>query len=203
VEQAEAGSVDPRVLRTRRDVVDAATALFMAEGWAAVTHAEVARRAGYSKATIYAHWPTRLDLVRASVNQLCGAAQHPEPTGDLRADLVRELIDFADDLSRGHLDRVLGGVIERAGSDPQVDELRQQLYEEGTRPMEAILSSHLPPETVEPSLMLLTGGVLVRVAFQGRPADQAFIEDLVDRVLVSCIPGEATRPTTCHPEPSA
>jgi hypothetical protein len=69
--------------------------------------------------------------------------------------------------------------------------------------MEAILSSHLPPETVEPSLMLLTGGVLIRVAFQGRSADLAFIEDLVDRVLVSCIPGEATRPTTSRPEPSA
>jgi|GEM_PF-873458 AcrR family transcriptional regulator len=185
VEQVEADSVDPRVLRTRRDVVDAATALFLAEGWTAVTHAEVARRAGYSKATVYAHWPTRLDLVRASVGQICGAAKHPQPTGDLRADLVRELVDFADDLSRGQLDRVLGGVLERAGTDPAVDELRKQLWEEGTRSMVAILRSHLPPDAVEPSLALLTGGVLVRVAFQARSATRAFIEDLVDRVLAS------------------
>ena len=185
MEQVEVESVDPRVLRTRRDVVDAATALFLAEGWSAVTHAEVARRAGYSKATVYAHWPTRLDLVRASVGRICGAAEHPKPSGDLRADLVRELVDFANDLSHGHLDRALGGVLERAASDPAVDELRQQLWEEGTRSMESILRSHLPPDAVEPSVALLTGGVLVRVAFQAHPATNAFIEDLVDRVLAS------------------
>jgi AcrR family transcriptional regulator len=184
VAQVEAVSVDPRILRTRRDVVDAAAALLLAQGWAAVTHAEVARRAGYSKATIYAHWPTRLDLIRACIGQICGAAEHPQPTGDLRADLVRGLADFADDLSRGHLDRVLGGVLERAGTDPAVEELRQQLWQEGTRSMEAILGSHLPPDAVEPSLALLVGGVLVHVAFHGRPATTAFIEDLIDRVLL-------------------
>jgi AcrR family transcriptional regulator len=206
VAQVEADSVDPRVVRTHRDVIAAAAALLLAQGWTAVTHAEVARRAGYAKATIYAHWPTRLDLVRASVGQICGAAEHPPPTGDLRADLVRELVGFADDLSHGHLDRVLGGVLERAGTDPAVDELRQQLWEEGARSMEAILGSHLPPDAVAPSLALLAGGVLVRVAFQGRPATTAFIEDLVDRVLTSS--GPATRPIpttppipTTHPDP--
>jgi Tetracyclin repressor-like, C-terminal domain len=101
------------------------------------------------------------------------------------ADLVRELVDFANDLSHGHLDRVLGGVLERAGNDPAVDELRQQLYDEGTSSLEAILRSHLPPDAVEPALALLTGGVFVRVAFQARPASSAFIADLVDRVLAS------------------
>ncbi|MFI7454899.1 TetR/AcrR family transcriptional regulator [Nonomuraea sp. NPDC049714] len=178
-------NVDPRVQRTRRDVVDAATALFKSEGWAAVTHAEVARRAGYSKATVYTHWPTRLDLVRASVGQICGAAEHPRPTGDLRADLVRELLDFADDLSQGHLTRVLGGVLERADNDPVVGEMREQLWAEGTRSMEAILRSHLPAQAVEPCLALLTGGVLVRVALQARPATEEFVEDLVERALAT------------------
>ncbi|WP_323379787.1 TetR/AcrR family transcriptional regulator [Streptomyces alkaliphilus] len=105
-------------------MVDATTALLLTEGWAAVSHAEVARRSGYSKATVYAHWPTRLDLIRASVGRLCGAAEHPEPMGVLGADLINGLSDFAEDLSGGHLARVPGGVIERAGSDPAVDELR-------------------------------------------------------------------------------
>jgi hypothetical protein len=50
---------------------------------------------------------------------------------------------------------------------------------------QAILRLHLPPDAVEPSVALLTGGVLVRVAFQGRPATKAFVKDLVDRVLAS------------------
>lgn len=177
--------VDPRVLRTRRDVVDAATALFLAQGWAAVTHAEVARRAGYSKATVYAHWPTQLDLVQASVRQICDVADHPPATGDLRADLIRGLDDFADDLSRGRLDRILGGLLERAGSDPVVDELRQQLYDAGTQSLSAILRSHLPRRDAEASLTMLVGGVFLRVAFEGRPASRAFVEDLVDRALTA------------------
>jgi AcrR family transcriptional regulator len=185
MENLPVDSIDPRVVRTRRDVVGVTTALFLAEGWTAVTHAEVARRAGYSKATVYSHWPTRLDLVRASVGQICASAEHPLPTGDLRADLVRELVTFADALSHGHLDRVLGGILERAGSDPRVDELRKQLYEEGTRSLEAILQAHLPSTAVGPSLVLLAGAVLVKVAFEGSQATNGFIEDLVDRVLAS------------------
>ncbi|MFD6098201.1 TetR/AcrR family transcriptional regulator [Nocardiopsis flavescens] len=186
----ESDGVDPRVLRTRRDVVDAATELFVTEGWSVVTHAEVARRAGYSKATVYAHWPTRLDLMRASIGKICDEADHPEPTGDLRADLVRGLVDFAEDLAGGHLDRVLGGLLERSGSDPVVDELRRRLYEAGTRSLEGVLRSHLPEVDVEPSLALLVGGVLTRGAFQGRPATEEFVEDLVDRVLASTGRGE-------------
>lgn len=180
-------STDPRVARTRRDVVDAATALFLAEGWNAVTHAEVARRAGYSKATVYTHWPSRLDLVRDSVVQICATAEHAPPTGDLRADLVRDLLDFANDLANGHLARVLGGVLERSGTEPAVAELRQLLWDEGTRSLEAILRSHLPRNAVAPSLALLTGGVLVRVGFEGKPASKAFIQDLVDRVLAGAV----------------
>lgn len=183
--EAGTGALDPRVVRTRRDVVEAATALFLSEGWTGVTHASVARRAGYSKATVYAHWPTRLDLVRASVGRICEVAEHPRPTGDLRADLVRSLVDFAEDLSDGHLDRVLGGLLEHGG-DPAVGPLRRQLYEEGTRSLEAILRDHLPAEDVEPCLALLVGAVLARVSFQAGEAPVAFVEDLVDRVLLSC-----------------
>lgn len=178
-------SVDPRVVRTRRDVVEAAAELFGSQGWTGVTHAEVARRAGYSKATVYAHWPTQLDLVRASVGRICDVAQHPEPTGDLRADLINGLLDFAGDLAEGRLERVLGGILERAAGDPAVGDLRRQLYEEGTRALEAVLRSHLPDEDVEPSLALLVGGVLARVSFQAEPAPEAFVTDLVDRVLAA------------------
>jgi hypothetical protein len=80
---------------------------------------------------------------------------------------------------------VIGGILERAGTDPGVDDLRRQLYETGTRSLEAILRAHLPAPAVEPSVALLAGGVLVRVALQGRPATRPFIGDLVDRVLAS------------------
>lgn len=185
-ETAEA--LDPRVARTHRDVVGATSALLLEEGWDAVTHAEVARRAGYSKATVYAHWPTRLDLIRSSIEQICDVADHPAATGDLRVDLRAALADFADDLTRGHLDRLLAGVVERAHDNEVVGGLRTRLYETGTSGMRAILAAHVAPRDVEPALALLTGAVLVLVTFEGRPATTAVLDDLIDRVLASTTP---------------
>jgi hypothetical protein len=54
--------------------------------------------------------------------------------------------------------------------------------------MEAILRSHLPAESVEPCLALLTGGVFVRVALQACPATEEFVEDLVERALATSGP---------------
>lgn len=178
-------SLDPRVRRTQRDVTDAAAQLLAEQGWSAVTHAEVAKRAGYSKATIYGHWPTRLDLIRAGFGQLCVPQDHAPPTGDLRADLVRDLSDFAGDLTDGPLTRLVGGVLERAGTDPAVDELRQQLIDEGASGVAAVLHHHLDRSDAEAALSLLIGGVLYRVALEGKRLTKPAVSDLVDRVLAS------------------
>ena len=181
---APRGAQDPRVTRTRRDVVGTAVDLLVTGGWDRVTHAEVARLAGYSKATVYSHWPTRLDLIRDAVDQICDAADHPEPSGELRVDLVMGLTDFATDLT-GRLARLLGGVIERAGNDPTVEQLRQRLYDTGTAMLRTVLETHLAPRDIAPVLAMLTGGVFVRVAFEGQQPSTALVEDLVDRVLAS------------------
>jgi AcrR family transcriptional regulator len=182
-----ADALDPRVARTRRDVVDATSNLLLNGGWDAVTHAEVARRAGYSKATIYSHWPTRLDLIRMAIEHICDEAHHPTPTGDLRSDLRAALADFANDLREGHLDRLLAGVVERANESEIVQALRLRLYETGTQGMRTVLEAHLDAQDIEPSLALLTGSVFIRVTFEGKPATDGIIDDLIDRVL------EATR----------
>lgn len=174
---------DPRISRTRRDVVATAAEILLVDGWEQLTHAEVARRSGYARGTIYTHWPTRLDLVREAVDRICDEAHHPEPTGDLRADLISALEDFAADLSTGHLARVLGGVIERSGTDPVVDQLRRRLYDTGTAGLRRALQAHLSPGDISISVALLTGAVLVRVTFEAQPASRSFLSDLVDRTV--------------------
>ncbi|MFG6401207.1 TetR/AcrR family transcriptional regulator [Microbacterium sp. P04] len=184
---------DPRVARTRRDVVDATATLLLERGWDGVTHAEVARQSGYSKATIYTHWPARLDLIRSAIEQICDTDHHPRSTGDLKADLRASLLDFATDLTEGHLDRLLAGVVERANTSEVVRDLRGRLYDTGTRGMRSILESHLDAADIEPTLALLTGAVLVRVTFEGQPATESFIDDLVTRVLGSVVTQHGSR----------
>ena len=176
---------DPRVARTRRDVVETTAAVLLETGWDSVTHAEVARRAGYSKATLYTHWPTRLDLIAAAIDQICSVEHHPVITGDLRSDLRTALQDFATDLSDGSLDRLLAGVVERANTSEVVRGLRGRLYSTGTSSIRLILESHLSARDIEPAIAMLTGAVLVRVTFEGQRASEAFINDLVERVLAS------------------
>jgi hypothetical protein len=79
--------------------------------------------------------------------------------------------------------RVLGGILERSGDDPVVERLRRRLYHAGTGSLRAVLESHLPAADIEPALALLTGAVLVRVAFEGERATEEFIADLVDHVV--------------------
>jgi AcrR family transcriptional regulator len=184
----QAAVADPRIVRTRRDVVETVSALLLEDGWEAVTHAAVATRSGYAKGTVYAHWPTRLDLVRAAIEQICDAAHHPAPTGDLHGDLRAGLRDFATDLSERHLDRLLAGVIERTGQGEVVRSLRRRLYDTGTSGLRAILDTHLHPDDIAPVLTQLTGAVLVRVTFEGEPATDDFIDDLIRRALASTRP---------------
>lgn len=75
---------DARVARTRADVAKAALEVLSNEGSEAVTHARVAELAGYSKTTLYSHWPARIDLIAMAIESL-GEMPHHQRTGDLRA----------------------------------------------------------------------------------------------------------------------
>jgi hypothetical protein len=132
---------------------------------------------------VYTHWPTRLDLIQSAIEQVCDLPHHPPATGNLRDDLRVSLLDFATDLTDGHLDRLLGGVIERAQSDEVIIRLRTRLYEAGTSALRSVLAAHVKPADVEPSLALLTGAVLVRASFEGAPVTTAFVDDVIERTL--------------------
>ncbi|MER0242894.1 TetR/AcrR family transcriptional regulator [Streptomyces sp. HSW2009] len=183
VDGPTAGPVDPRVARTRRDVIRASATSLLEEGWGATTHAEVARRAGYSKATLYAHWPTSADLMRDAIALICEDATHPAASGDLRADLHTALGALALTLSDGRYDRLMAGVIERAADDEGARDLRDRLYASATTGIRTALTAHLAPEDVEPCLAMLVGAVLVRATYEGRAVTPEFLADIVERAV--------------------
>ena len=61
---------DPR--GKRRAILDAGTALFSAEGYAGASMDALAALAGVSKATVYAHFSSKADLLGAVVRHLAG-----------------------------------------------------------------------------------------------------------------------------------
>lgn len=177
-------SVDPRVTRTRQDVLPVAAALLLDEGWAAVTHQRVAREAGYAKATLYAHWPTRTDLLVDLFTRFVEVPHHT-PTGDLRADLVAELTTFRTAVAELRLDRVLAVLVDLTASVPELAEVRERVATEGEQVIRALLAPHLDGVRLEAATRMLAGSLVQSALLHGTAPDPPLIEALVDLTLTA------------------
>lgn len=179
---ADPRSEDARVVRTRNDVLRAALDVLIDQGRDAVTHPNLARVSGYSRATIYNHWPTRADLVRAAFTRM-EDAEHHTPTGDLRADLIGELTMFRFGMQRHRLDRALVVLADLAASTPELADLRDTLVTDGERVLRQLLGTVLRGAELEAATLMLSGAILNSALMHGRlPADDV-IAAAVELVL--------------------
>lgn len=177
-----AGSLDVRVRRTLKVVVDAAVEVLLEEGWDQVTHARVAQVAGCSKVTVYAHWPNRVDLLRDAFDRLNDATHHV-PTGDLGRDLVAELRAFRTELVERRLDRVLAVLADRSASVPELRDVRDRFVADGEQAMRELLEPVMSGSRHEAAVLMLCGAMIHAVLLHGRAPDDATIDAMVGLVL--------------------
>lgn len=181
---APRASVDPRVTRTRNDVLAATLTVLIEDGWDAVTQPNVARAAGYAKGTVYAHWPERIDLLRDAFERYGqGEMPHHVPTGELRRDLIGELVSFRTAFTDYRLDRALAILAERSSAMPEMAVIRDAFIEEGERPIRALLGTSAKDAELESATLMLCGMVIDAVLLHGTPPTDAVIEAGVDQVL--------------------
>jgi len=115
---------DPRVVRTRAAVVDAARTLFLRQGYAGTTMEEIATAAGLSKRTVYNNYPDKRALFTQIVTDVIAVAEafarglHEEFTVGVTAANIRPTLD---DLGR----RLALGI-----ARPEVITLRRMLIGE-------------------------------------------------------------------------
>lgn len=174
--------LDPRIVRTRHDVLQAAIDVLVEEGWEAVTHPHVARVAGYSKGTLYAHWPDRLSLVRDAFARF-GSMPHAQPVGTLREDLGIELGSFRTAMVEHRLDRALAVLAERAPTVPELAPVLAAFVAEGERPLRARLAPLLTTTQCEAAVLMLCGPVVHGRLLHGRAPDDDVLTEVVDAVL--------------------
>jgi AcrR family transcriptional regulator len=172
---------DARVARTRADVARAALEVLTREGSEAVTHARVAEIAGYSKTTLYTHWPARIDLITMAIESL-GAMPHHERTGDLRADIVAELKVFRTGILDLRLDRVLASMAQWA-SEAQMRQVRDRVNTDGQHQMLAMLGEVFSGAALDAAVSMLTGVVACPSLMYGTLPDDDIIDAAVDIVL--------------------
>jgi AcrR family transcriptional regulator len=172
---------DARVARTRADVARAALQVLTTEGSDALTHARVADLAGYSKTTLYAHWPARIDLIAMAIETL-GDMPHHERTGDLRADVIAELQVFRNAIEEMRLDRILAGMAQWASVE-QMAQIRHKVNTDGQHQMYEMLGERFSGPALEAAVQMLTGVVACPALMYGRLPDDAVIGAAVDIVL--------------------
>lgn len=177
------GGEDARVARTRGDVARAALKILTSEGSEAITHARVAEIAGYSKTTVYTHWPARIDLITMAIESL-GEMPHHKRTGDLRADLIAELKVFRSGIIELRLDRVLASMAQWA-SEEQMRQVRDKVNSDGQHHMYAMLGELFSGAALDAAVSMLTGVVACPSLMYGTVPDDDIIEAAVDIVFKS------------------
>lgn len=185
--------VDPRVARTRRDVLAAAREVLLEEGWERVTVSRVADRSGYARTTLYRHWPQRLDLLRDLIGEEARLV-HTTPTGELRADLIAELEAFRVAVTSSGLGRVMIAIGQQARDDAELADLNRAMRVDGARVLDAILAAGVARGELvggidaDAAAAQLVGPVLFGYLFEGETTlDRGFVESVVDWFLAAAV----------------
>ena len=145
-----------RIVREKRGVLmDAAIALFLADGYDRTTLEAVAREASVSSATLYKHFPTKRELFGAIMARLWESEPGAEGTmpaaGNPRRGLTVIGCDYADLLERPQTVALFRVVIAEA---PRFPELGRELYERGKRPYLDRLRVYLEQEIAAGTLRI-------------------------------------------------
>ena len=149
---------------------------------------QVAARAGVNKVTLYRHWPTKLELIRAAVLRVAEATPSQSDTGTLRGDLLKQfraLSAQAREPSRRAVFRLL---FDARPGDP-VGELVHELRREKDAQVmhiyeRAIERGELRPDA-DPRLIhgLLFGAVLGFELLRWGDEESTPVEAVIDLVL--------------------
>lgn len=117
---------DPRAVRSRKALLEAARTLFLREGYAAATMEEIAELAGLTKRTVYNHFADKEALFTEVVREVIAYAEA------FARELRRDLMQLEGSNVRGALDE-LGPRLAVAIVRPEVVALRRLLVGEARR----------------------------------------------------------------------
>lgn len=191
--------VDPRVERSRVQVLQATLELLAEVGYGDLTIEAVAARSGVAKSTIYRHWKGKLELITDAFHEMKVAAPAPGP-GEVRERVIELLSEAAQSVHEPDW-RVgcLPALIEASARCPEVASLCRDVAELGMHRLarvldEAVAAGELPADTDTSVLAdALVGPIFLRGLFHREPVHPDEVPALVD-LLLPRPPGQARSP---------
>ncbi|GAA2671028.1 MULTISPECIES: TetR/AcrR family transcriptional regulator [Actinosynnema] len=166
----------------------------MAEvGYRALTMDAVAARARAGKATIYRRWESKLDLVIDTCAQLASQNLVQPDTGSLEGDLRESLRSFAAFLS-GPIGKAAQALVGELPHEPELAVAFRETFLIAQREVlrQVLERAHGRGELRDgaPRAMAveLAGAALTyRLMLTGEPLDEAFVERVVEQVLLPLV----------------
>lgn len=177
----------PRDPRRREAILAAAIGLVAEVGYDRMTVDALAARAGVSKPTIYRRWPGGkseiiVDAIRA---KRADGVVLPD-TGSLRGDLIAYIRGVSGDFDP----HVAAGLIMQLQSSPELEKLfREEVVCDEQERFESVLARAAARGEIEGEVTPLFADVpgsmiFTRSLIRGEAIDDAFVEELVDRILL-------------------
>lgn len=182
-----ADSTDPRITRSREAILSAARELLREDGPAAVTHQNVAKRAGVGRATVYRHWPQP----RMLLDDTMAGVRMPffrDPVPPVRPWLARQMRTLADELALPEVQAVTAALFHGPPDEPEATARREQLIatisgQLGTALDSATRTGELRPSADLPDApAIIIGPLVFRSMFERRPVTDAMIDHLLDAI---------------------
>ena len=186
----------PRDPRRREAILRAAIELVAEVGYDRMTVEALATRAGVSKPTIYRRWPGGkkdivIDAIRTQARGGRHAARPGQPARRPARAASATMIDHIDE--DAHL---AGGLISQLRESEELAALmRDEVVAHERRRLDGLLARAVErgelsaDARVTPLFHDIAGSIVfTRAAVTGEPLDQAFLEELVDHVLLPVLP---------------
>ncbi|AVZ76717.1 TetR family transcriptional regulator [Streptomyces lunaelactis] len=178
----------PRCPAKEAVILDAALMLLSERGFTRMPLDGVARAAGVSKATIHLRFRTKTELAAAALKTLRPSSAPPE-TGDVRADLVAQLADFAATLTRTPGMALIGTCLAEEAHTPELLQLFRECAVQPRRDamrrlldracVQGVLASGADPDAVTSALL----GASYADHLAGRTTAEGWAERTVAGVL--------------------
>ena len=181
----------PRDPEADRAIIAATLEIIADEGYEGLRVADVAERAGVSKATMYRRWPSKTDLVLAALQTT--RPLDPIDTGSLHGDLVEVVTQLVAVAESSPLAGLLAALAAERQRMPRLARVLDPFVAERTRALtqtfqRGVARGEVAPETDLELACTLVGGAILNRLFFGGATDAVTIERLVEMVVRSVEP---------------
>ena len=144
---------NPRTIRVRQVILDAAVDLLSSHGAGDVTAVRIAQETGVARTTIYRHWPDQSRLLLDTIDAMVAPHGPTTITNDIEADLITALSNLRTRMARRPFRQVFAALLSHANQDRTFVAAQQRFVNGVLQPITDILTGAIArgdlPATVD------------------------------------------------------